>query len=61
MKYVVSIAVDGRIDVEVEANSFEEAQGKALNKFADADLSEMEVRGRKAVNAEDNDGNFRDF
>ena len=61
MKYVVSIAVDGRIDVEVEASSFEEAQSRALDEFANADLTEMEVVGRKAVNAEDVDGNFRDF
>lgn len=29
MKYMVSVAIDGRIDVEVEANSFEEAKERA--------------------------------
>lgn len=30
MKYMVSVAIAGRIDVEVEANSFEQAEYKAI-------------------------------
>lgn len=61
MKYTVSIAVDGRIDIDVEADSFEQAKDKAIDAFRDADLTEMEVVGGQAVNAEDETGEFRDY
>ena len=61
MRYHVSIAVDGRIDIPVDANSPEEARKKAMDEFATADLSEMEVVGTNAVNAEDANGNLTDF
>lgn len=61
MKYTVSIAVDGRIDVEVEADSFEDAKDKAIEAFRDVDLSKMEVVGGEAVNAEDENGEFKDY
>ena len=58
MKYTVSIAVDGRIDIEVDANNKDEAREKALDAFANADLSKMEVVGTSAVNCSDDDGNL---
>jgi len=59
-KYNVSMAVDLRFDVEVEADSFEEA-------FKKADLSDVDVNsfsdwvGSKPVNAEREDGAFADY
>lgn len=61
MKYTVSIAVDGRIDIDVEADSFEQAKDKAIDAFRDADLAQMEVVGGQAVNAEAETGEFRDY
>lgn len=61
MVYSVSIAVDGRLDIQVEADNPNEAREKALSAFAVADLSRMEIVGRDAVNCEDEDGNLTDF
>ena len=58
MKYTVSISVDGRIDIEVDADNTEEARVKALDAFATADLSKMEIVRRDAVNCSDEDGNL---
>lgn len=59
MKYIVSLAVDGRIDVEVEADNFEDAKEKAS--LDSVDLRTMDCVGYKAVNAEDENGVFRDY
>lgn len=61
MKYIVSIAVDGRIDVEVNANSLEEARELAENEFCYADIGELDCIGHKAVNATDEAGILTDF
>ncbi len=58
MKYTVSISVDGRIDIEVDADSTEEARAKALEAFSTTDLSKMEIVGRDAVNCSDEEGNI---
>ena len=59
MKHTVSIAIDGRIDVTVDADNFDEAKKKA--NLSDVDLRDMEVIGWHAVNATDEDGVFRDY
>ena len=61
MKYTVSIAIDARLDIEVEANSFEDAKEKALLEVGNADLHTMEFISTHAVNAEDENGEFKDF
>ena len=61
MKYVVSIAVDGRVDVEVEANSFEAARNIACNEVCDMDFGTLEFIEWNAVNAEDENGIFKDY
>lgn len=61
MKYTVSVAIDGRIDVEVEANNFEEAKELAKYAIEDCDLDTMEFVGCKPVNAEDENGMFMDY
>jgi hypothetical protein len=61
MKYVVSVAIDGRIDVEVEANSFEEARLLAALEAGNTDWNQMELVSCNAVNAEDENGKFIDY
>lgn len=64
MKYTVSIAVDGRIDVEVDLPadaSMDEIRQKATEGFASADLSNMDVIGTSPVNVTDENDEIRDF
>ena len=61
MKYIVSVAIDGRIDVEVEANSFEEARKEAEWAVGNCDWNTMELVSCNAVNAEDEDTVFIDY
>lgn len=56
MKYVVHMAVDGRIDLEVEADSPEAAYDEAVSAFGDADLSRMDVVEGRPVCCEDGAG-----
>lgn len=59
MKYTISIAIDGRIDAEVDAVSFEEAKNKVnLN---NVNLANMDIVGYNAVNATDENGVFIDY
>ena len=58
-KYTVSLSLDCRVDVEVEANSFEEAFRKADK--AEYDWNKVEVVGNKPVNATDANGNMEDY
>ena len=59
--YIVSIGVDGRLDIQVEAASFEDAKEKAMDAFMDADITKMEIVSRWPVNAEAEDGTFCDY
>lgn len=61
MKYMVSVAIDGRIDVEVEANSFEEARQLAVYEAGNTDWNMMELISCNSVNAEDENGTFVDY
>lgn len=61
MKYTVSIAIDGRIDVQVEADSFEEAELVALGEVCYCDISTMKFINTDAVYAEDENGNCFDY
>lgn len=61
MKYVVGIAVDGRIYIEVEANDFADAREKANDIFMDLDLGQLECIEWHNVNAEDENGNMIDY
>lgn len=62
MKYRVSLLVDGRLEIEVEASSFEEARDKAENLDGEYDWDTLEVVSRlDAINAEDEIGNFVDY
>ena len=59
MKYTISIAIDGRIDAEVDAVSFEGAKNKVnLN---DVNLANMDIVGYNGVNATDENGVFIDY
>lgn len=61
MKYIVSVAIDGRMDVEVEADSIHEAREKALFAAADADFNAIDVITLSAVNVTDEEGNLIDY
>jgi hypothetical protein len=56
MKYTVHMAVDGRIDLEVEAESPEAAYGEVVSAFEVADLSRLEVIDAKPVHCENDEG-----
>lgn len=61
MKYYVSIAVDGRVGVVVDAVDPAEAKYLAYDAFLDTNIGEVEVVDYKAVNAEDEQGNLTDY
>lgn len=61
MKYIVSVAIDARIDVTVEANNFDEAREKAQFEAMDENFNNMEYIGLTPVNAEDENGIFVDY
>ena len=58
-KYHVSLSLDCRVDVEVEANSFEEAFRKADK--AEYDWNKVEVVGNGLVNATDEKGVLKNY
>lgn len=58
-KYTVSLALDCRVDVDVEADSFAEAFEKA--KSTVYDWNEVEVVGDKPVCAMDGTGHSEDY
>lgn len=61
MKYTVSMKVEGRVDVEVEAKNPKEAKLKAYQAFGGADLSKMDFTEVDPVNCTDEDGNLTDY
>lgn len=61
MKFYVSIAIDGRYEAEVDAENFKNAKEKAIKKYIDADFSELECINCKHINAEREDGEFKDY
>lgn len=61
MKYIVSYAIDGRVDLEIEASSFKEAKEKADIAVCEVDFGELECVDGHAVNAEDENGIFVDY
>lgn len=61
MKYSVSIKVDGRITLEVDADNPHEAAEVAMREFATADLARMDVADFFPVNCEDAEGNLVDL
>lgn len=61
-KYNVSMKVDLRFDVEVEADSFEEAFEKAKQDISDVDVNCFsDWIDSEPVNAEREDGAFEDY
>lgn len=52
-KFTVSMAVDGRVDVAVDADTPQEAFEKAKLAFVDADLANMTIVDASPVNAYD--------
>lgn len=60
-QYLVSLAVDGRAEICVNAENFEEAKRKAMDRFTEFDCGDLECVEWKAVNAESSDGEFHDY
>lgn len=61
MKYIVSVAIEGRIDVEVEADDIEEARQKAIHEAGNTDWNCMDLVDCTPVNAEDEHGVLIDY
>jgi hypothetical protein len=63
MKYYVSMKVDGRMTVEVDADNAQEAFDKAIAEWETGDFDfnkNMEIVDSYPVNCEDEDGNLTD-
>ena len=61
MKCFVTFKVEGRINVEVEADTKDEILEKAYEAFSEADLSEMDYVDSDPISYEDGDGNRHDI
>jgi len=55
-RFIVHMAVDGRIDLEVEAENPEAAYIEAVDAFENANLSKMEVISARPIHCEDDTG-----
>lgn len=60
MKFFVNVAIDGRAEVEVEAENFQEARDKARDAVWDIDAGDINIIGCDPVYAEDENGNQED-
>lgn len=58
MKYYVTLAVDTRINIEVEANNLEEAEVKAQEEFMEVDIGDLNYADSFVVSVEDENGIF---
>lgn len=63
MKYTISMRVDGRIDIEVDADSVEEAFEKAEERWQtdDFDFNKMDIVDSEPVNCTDENGDLTDY
>lgn len=61
MKYWVRLKIEGRIEVEVEANSPEEAKIAGENEIYDLDFGNLEEIEWEAVNCEDENNSHTDY
>lgn len=62
MKYTVRMAVDCRVDIEVEANSTEEAFEKAKEEFMDVEIGDnLEFVDARPVNCTSDEGELTDY
>lgn len=59
MKYIVSMKVDARVDVEVDADSTKEAF--RIAEKSDFDWNKCELVGYEPVNVTDENGNMEDY
>lgn len=61
MKYYVTLAVDTRINIEVEANNLEEAEAKAQEEFMEVDIGDLNYADSFVVSVEDENGVFVEY
>ncbi len=61
-EYIVSVAVDGRVDVRIKGTSVEDAESKISAGICDFDMNNVEVVGLSPVNISGPDGELiKDF
>ena len=61
MKYYVTLAVDTRINIEVEANNLEEAEVRAQEEFMEVDIGDLDYADSFVVSVEDENGVFVEY
>lgn len=61
MKYYVTLTVNARAVIEVDADNIEEAVSKAENEFTEFDIGDLECVDADPVNVEDEDGDLTDL
>ena len=61
MKYYVTLAVDTRINIEVEANNLEEAEVKAQEEFMEVDIGDLNYADSFVVSVEDENWVFVEY
>ena len=61
MKYYVTLAVDTRINIEVEANNLEDAEVKAQEEFMEVDIGDLDYADSFVVSVEDENGVFVEY
>ena len=61
MKYYVTLAVDTRINIEVEANNLEDAEAKAQEEFMEVDIGDLDYADSFVVSVEDENGVFVEY
>ena len=61
MKYYVTLAVDTRRNIEVEANNLEEAEVKAQEEFMEVDIGDLNYADSFVVSVEDENGVFVEY
>ena len=61
MKYIVGVVVNGCVEVEVEASSFDEAKALGNKVAGEMDFGELRDIDWQAITAEDGNGNFQQF
>ena len=61
MKYYVTLSVNTRINIEVEANNLEEAEVKAQEEFMEVDIGDLNYADSFVVSVEDENGVFVEY
>lgn len=61
MKYYITLVVDGRAVIEVDADNIDNAVDKAKTEFHDFDIGDLECINAYPANVEDENGKLTDI